>query len=100
MMRVTFTLPNSLWVNSVHLVGEFNDWDRTSHPMARNQDGEWVIAVELPLGKAFQFRYLVDNVNWTNDDNADAYVRNFHGSDNFIVVTDPKFEKYQDSCKL
>ncbi|MBV7340150.1 isoamylase early set domain-containing protein [Chloroflexi bacterium TSY] len=95
-MLVTFTLPNSLWADHVYLVGDFNDWDRCAHPMQCNRAGEWVLTVDLEPGRTYQFRYLIDGHSWTNDDNADAYVRNLHGSDNFIVITDPNFEKYQD----
>jgi len=31
--------PNAL---SVYLIGDFNDWNRTSHPMERQTDGFWL----------------------------------------------------------
>jgi hypothetical protein len=27
--RVTFTLSQSFWVDTIHLVGDFNGWDRS-----------------------------------------------------------------------
>jgi 1,4-alpha-glucan branching enzyme len=38
--RVTFTLPDSVWADRVYLVGDFNQWSRTSHPFQRDRDGE------------------------------------------------------------
>lgn len=52
--------------------------------------------MELVLGRAYQFRYLLDNKHWMNDNQADAYVDNSYGSDNFVVVTDPNFKHYRD----
>ena len=43
--RVTFTLPGSLWADAIYLVGDFNDWHRTAHPLNRRRGGEWYIKV-------------------------------------------------------
>jgi 1,4-alpha-glucan branching enzyme len=94
--RVTFTLPNSMWADTVYLVGDFNDWDRTSHPFQRDREGRWTLTVDLETGRAYQFRYLRDGRDWMNDSEADAYVHNRYGSDNFVVVTDPNFKQYCD----
>ena len=32
--------------DAVHLIGDFNNWDRTSHPMTRLPDGTWEIFLE------------------------------------------------------
>src|ERR1700733_14620817 len=44
---------------SVYLVGDFNGWDPTSHPMRRHADDWWFIEVQLPHGH-HQYRFLVD----------------------------------------
>ena len=95
--RVTFTLPSNMWADSVHLVGDFNDWQIGSAPFIRDRDGKWTITVELQLDKVYQFRYLRDGQFWMNDSQADTFVPVRHGCDNFIVVTDPKFEKHRNS---
>lgn len=95
--RITFTVPNGLWANALYLVGDFNDWHRTSHPFFHDEKaGMWRIEVDLEVGRAYQFRYLRDHDHWLNDPNADAYVVNPYGTDNFVVVTDPKFKPYSD----
>lgn len=91
--RVRFTLPDRTWAGTIYLVGDFNNWDKTSHPLQRDRDGAWFIEVELDLGHAYQFRYLRDKT-WLNDNQADAYVHNPYGTDNFVVVTDPAFHQY------
>lgn len=44
---------------SVYLVGDFNGWDSTSHPMRRREDGRWFIEVQLRHGY-HRYRFLVD----------------------------------------
>jgi 1,4-alpha-glucan branching enzyme len=94
--RVTFTLPDSIWADQIYLVGDFNGWNRTSHPFQRDREGRWGLTVDLELGRAYQFRYLCDGEHWKNDSQADAHVHNRYGSDNFVVVTDPSFKQYFD----
>jgi 1,4-alpha-glucan branching enzyme len=59
---------------SVSLVGDFNDWAPTAHPMNRMPDGGWVIRLELPHGH-HQYLFLVDGKP-TLDPNAMGKVRN------------------------
>lgn len=68
--RVTFELPQGLWAESIHLVGDFNGWDVESHPFHRARDGSWSIAVDLPDVKPYRFRYLVDGECWLTDGQA------------------------------
>jgi hypothetical protein len=95
-VRVVFILPSSIWADTIYLVGDFNNWNIKSHPFQRDRDGRWVLEVELELGRAYQFRYLRDGVAYMTDLQADAYVPNPFGSDNFVVVTDPNFEPHYD----
>jgi len=55
-----------------------------------------VVAVELELGRAYQFRDLRDGQDWMNENEADACIHNSYGSDNFMVITDPGFKQYCD----
>ncbi len=87
-VRVTFELPSSLWAERVNLVGDFNNWDTTSHEMVQARDtGNWRITLVLPAGREYQFRYLVNGKEWHNEWHADKYVPNQYGSDNSVIVT-------------
>lgn len=94
--RVTFSVPGSTWAVSLHLVGDFSDWDRAADPFQQKDDGDWVVSKEFPTGRAFQFRYLCDGDCWMNDNHADAYIYNQYGSDNCVLITDPTFKRYVD----
>ncbi len=84
--RLTFTLPEDIWADEVYLVGNFNGWDETTHPLRQANNGEWRIVVDLAVGAEYQFRYLCDG-EWFNDNEADGYSVNPHGSHNSIVNT-------------
>lgn len=94
--RVTFRLPDSILAGRISLVGDFNDWNTQSHFFARSRSGDWEITIDLETRRAYQFRYLCDTDNWMNDQQADAHVYNSYGSDNFVVITDPDFQRYSD----
>ncbi len=44
---------------TVALVGDFNAWDPTAHPLTRRFDGGWSALVELPHGH-HRYQFLVD----------------------------------------
>jgi 1,4-alpha-glucan branching enzyme len=83
---VTFELPASLWAESVHLVGEFNSWNRTSHPFRQDRDGAWRIELEVLQGAEVRFRYLVDGRDWQNDSGADRHTPNPYGGVDSVVI--------------
>jgi len=86
-VRVTFTMPAIEGCECLYLVGDFNVWNESAHPMQRNEEGAWVLALELEPGREYQFRYRTDTGVWHNDPAADAYAPNPHGSNNSIVRT-------------
>jgi len=87
-VRVTFELPSSLWAERVNLVGDFNDWSTTQDEMQQaNSTGRWQISLILPVGREYQFRYLVNGQDWHNEWHADKYAPNRFGADNSVIVT-------------
>lgn len=71
----------------VAVVGDFNAWSTTAHPM-QVLDGGWSITVTLDTGLRYRFRYLVDGERWENDWSADDYVDNaFGGQDSVVDLT-------------
>ena len=87
-VQVTFELPSSIWADRVNLVGDFNGWDTALHEMQQSRSGgNWRIALVLPAGREYQFRYLVNGQDWYNDWHADKYSPNRYGTDNSVVVT-------------
>lgn len=82
---VTFSLPVSVRAMTVHLCGDFNHWSKTSHPMAQQPDGSFMLVLTLDTGRVYHFRYLVNGEFWENDWDADWYNPNPYGGDNSVI---------------
>ena len=53
--RVTFRYLAEGDVESVNLVGEFNDWDEASHPMKQRKDGSFSTTISLAAGESYRW---------------------------------------------
>jgi 1,4-alpha-glucan branching enzyme len=87
--KVTFRLPKAAApeAKTVYIVGEFNNWSTMETPMKRLKSGEFTAIVNLSAGQEYQFRYLIDQITWENDWEADRYVKNSFGdSENSVVA--------------
>jgi 1,4-alpha-glucan branching enzyme len=84
-VSVTFELPAQVVGDTVHLVGDFNEWSKDATPMTRRKDGRHSATVSLKAGAAYRYRYLVDGHRWENDWSADAYAHNEFGGDDSVV---------------
>ena len=78
--RVSFTLPSNYVAEATHgiLVGEFNNWNTEKGIyMKKMADGSMEAQLFLQPGKSYEYRYLLSDGRWVNDDNlkivVDAY---------------------------
>lgn len=86
--KVTFTLPKEAASNAqeVRLVGDFNNWNVAEAAIMDATAKEYKTVLDLPTGRAYEFRYLIDQSRWENDWAADGYVTSpFLGTDNSVV---------------
>jgi 1,4-alpha-glucan branching enzyme len=85
--KVTFTLPKEAanGVKKVTVVGEFNNWNQNAAPLKKLRTGSFATTLELPCGKEYRFKYLIDGLRWENDWHADTYVQNPYGGDDSVV---------------
>ena len=69
--KVTFTLPaaNIIGADGCVLLGEFNNWNLDEAVYLEKQpDGSMMVEVELAAGRDYQYRYMLSNGRWVNDD--------------------------------
>jgi 1,4-alpha-glucan branching enzyme len=87
--KVKFLLPKEVAVTAktVHLVGDFNNWDTFDTPMRKLKDGSYHVTLELEKGKEYQFRYLLDHFRWENEVEADKHVPSGIGNSLNSVVS-------------
>ena len=73
--KVTFKVPQEVanGADSIHLVGDFNNWDPSEHPLKQMKNGTFSTTVDLESGREYQFRYLVDGRKWENEQEADKF---------------------------
>ena len=87
--KVTFRLRKKAagQADSVHLVGDFNNWETHTTPMNKLKSGAFTTTLDLKVGREYQFRYLIDETDWENDGEADKYApTSFPGVENSVVV--------------
>lgn len=85
--RTTFRLSETIAneADCAQLVGEFNNWGKgETIEMQKLKNGSFKAVIDLPEGE-YQFKYLVDQDRWENDDEADLYVEAPYGGENSVV---------------
>lgn len=87
--KVSFRLDSAeaSGAKKVQLLGDFNNWDKSTEPMTALKLNDFTATLELEAGKEFQFRYLIDGTEWKNDPQADSYVANSFGEENSVIST-------------
>jgi 1,4-alpha-glucan branching enzyme len=69
-VRVTFALPASEPPGAVSVVGDFNNWDPSAHPLRKRSNGTRSAAVTVLPGSTLHFRYLAEGGVWFDDESA------------------------------
>jgi 1,4-alpha-glucan branching enzyme len=76
-LRAINFICNAPTATAVALVGDFNQWNPSSHPMKQMPDKGWMLNVELKHGH-HRYAFLVDGV-LTLDPRAQGITRNDQG---------------------
>ncbi|MFD9722376.1 isoamylase early set domain-containing protein [Streptomyces sp. NPDC059072] len=71
--QVTFVLPEGTPPGPVSVVGDFNHWNPSAHPLTSRGDGTRAATVSLPNRARHSFRYLAAGDYWFDDEHADAH---------------------------
>ena len=67
------------------VVGDFNGWVPGADRFVKRNNGTASAVVSLSPGQTHRFRYRSDLGEWFNDEAADGYEPNSHGSTDCIV---------------
>jgi len=84
-VKISFVLPRT--GGKVSVVGDFNGWDPFAHPLRPRRNGTRSVAVTLPAGRRYAFRYLGEDGHWQDDDTAAAFEPNGVGGVNGVIET-------------
>jgi hypothetical protein len=80
-VQVTFVQPYR--DEGLFVTGNFNDWQR--EPLKKAKDGTLRATVGATPGETLAFRYVTASGEWFDDEAADGYVHNEHGTTNGVV---------------
>jgi 1,4-alpha-glucan branching enzyme len=88
--RTTVTADGALFVwkgggGSVSLAGEFNAWNASADPMARQPDGSWTLSKPLAPGR-YAYKFVIDGTTWKEDPTATESVDDGFGGKNSVIV--------------
>lgn len=84
-IKLTFSLATD---RPVSVVGDFNGWDPTAHPLKPRTNGKRSVVVTLPPGSRHAFRYLAEGGHFFDDPDADGYEANGYGDVHGVLVVD------------
>lgn len=87
--KVTFSTTQEFLadINSIKVLGNFNNWDSNVVSMKKLKSGTYSQTISLKPGEQYEFRYLVNDTIWTNDPEADKYAPNgIDGYNSLITV--------------
>lgn len=87
--KVIFRLP-AAYAAGAHsgiVLGTFNNWNiENGVQLHREDDGSLVAEITLTAGEKYEYRYLLSDGRWVNDDSARAYAEHYgHHVENCIV---------------
>ena len=72
MVKVTFSLPANEPAGAVSVVGDFNNWDPSAHPLRARSNRTRSASVTVPAGSTLRFRYLAEGGMWFDDETIPA----------------------------
>ena len=69
---------------SVFIAGSFNQWNMTSHPLKKDEQGTWRITLPLTPGR-YEYRFVADG-KWENDPFYEGCFMNELGTMNCVKI--------------
>ena len=64
--KITIAYRPDTWVESVALVGSFNNWDKDADPMLRRADGAFEFVISLNPG-SYRYKFVLNGSAWIPD---------------------------------
>lgn len=87
--KVSFSLAEKAIENAetVAVLGSFNNWDlNKALYLTKQKNGSFKGTLDLTKGEAYEYRFLVNNSIWVNDENATQFIPTQFGVENCVVV--------------
>ncbi|KNY27505.1 hypothetical protein [Pseudobacteroides cellulosolvens] len=79
-------------IKKISVIGDFNNWNGSSHLMNKGTDGLWSMELELEPG-TYKYRFLIDDRYTLNDPTANLYLPNDWDVLSSVIVIDENNER-------
>lgn len=83
--RVTFMPEQARSARTVHVIGDFNGWDKQSDPMHRDDKGVFGLELRLAPGR-YAYKFLINGEWFIADPNCNEYTVDGYGGRNSVLV--------------
>ncbi|NOZ07714.1 MAG: hypothetical protein GXO91_02410 [FCB group bacterium] len=83
--KIDFSFPAKKGLNQVYLMGNFNDWSRTSLPFKLDDDGVWRIPLFLRPGR-YEYKFVADGAEILDPANPDSVANGLGGFNSLLSV--------------
>ncbi len=83
-IKITLSYRPYRQVSKVALVGNFNNWDKETDPMAPQPDGSFQFVIALNPG-LYHYKFVLDDAEWIPDPNCPERVHDGLGGDNSVL---------------
>lgn len=70
---------------TVAVAGEFNAWNTSADPLAKQADGSWKLVKKLPPGR-YAYKFVIDGGTWKEDPAARETIDDGFGGKNAVIV--------------
>lgn len=71
---------------SVSVAGEFNGWDVSRTPLAKDGQGLWCTEIDAPRAGSYQYKFIVDGNRWIEDPSNGLKLPDNQGGLNSVIV--------------
>ena len=102
--KIDFILSADIVANATDglLLGDFNAWQEADGiPLKKKKDGSFKTTVELETGKTYEYRYLLNDGRWVNDERSsqNAYAQDYQ-VENCVIHVPAEVTKPDDLTKI
>jgi 1,4-alpha-glucan branching enzyme len=88
-VAVEFSFDPAGPAQTVHVTGDFANWDPAAIPMS-DPDGDGVYTAHHSLAPGdYQYKFVVDGAQWFEDPNNPDHVEDNHGGHNSVLRVGP-----------
>ena len=85
--HITYQQEEQFDIQTVSIVGNFNEWNKMTHQLVKNEDGIWETEIEFPEGQSL-YKFVFNDEMTMNDPTANIYMPDENGEMMSVMLID------------